>query len=87
MNDRFLSGSGENKVVTPKPKGSKSIRFKEDVTKCLIADCGIPLRKAEVAVIDLRGKVSEGYHGRLTPLDTAKMMLPYIEKIYNHSSK
>lgn len=83
MNPLFCTDNQSDEDL-PSPKkrsGNKSIRYKEDVCDALTR-IGVPIRTAEVAVIDHRGVVITGMHNKHTPLQTATTMLPAVEKMY-----
>lgn len=75
----FLSGSGENKTGTSKVKGSKSIRFKEEVVAQLVRHFDVPNRAAEISVIDFRYQLNIGYHNKTSTYETAKLMVPLLD--------
>jgi len=56
--------------------------FKETVTATFMK-WGIPLRIAELAVIDYKSDVYQGYKDKLTPMQTAVKMVDKIRKVYN----
>lgn len=61
-----------------------SIQYKENVVRALL-HIGVPTRIAEVAVIDLKYKITSGYHNKLLPNATATLMMDMINKIYKYS--
>lgn len=57
------------------------IDYKEAVAECLI-NLGIPLRVAEVAVIDMKQYWIDGHHNKADPMDVAKDMEQTVRKSY-----
>lgn len=58
------------------------IDYKEQVCAHL-QEMDVPLRPAELAVIDMRARVIEGFHNKDSALVTAFNMLPEVKRIYN----
>jgi len=55
--------------------------YKEAVAAHLM-EMDVPLRSAEVAVIDLKQYVIDGYRNKVSPLTTAFKMLPDVKRMY-----
>lgn len=72
-----------NPKVAKKGKKKKmpSFDYKEAVTAALMR-WNVPLRPAELAVIDYSSDVWQGYHEKLTPTQTAIRMVDKIRKAY-----
>lgn len=47
---------------------------------------GVPLRPAELAVIDLKSYLYIAQRNKLTPEQTARMMLPEVERVYKRKN-
>ena len=60
-----------------------SIVYKESVIASLTS-IGVPLKIAEIAVIDLKFKVTTGYHRKQTSKETALLMIDMINRIYKY---
>lgn len=63
-------------------KRSEYWSFRENVTKSLM-EFGVPLRPAELAVIDMSLKMKEGKEYNLTPKQTAMTMIDDVRRLYN----
>ena len=72
-------------LTNPKAPGKKPkltpFDYKEAVTAKLM-EWDVPLRPAELAVIDYRSEVYQGYKDKLTPTQTAVSMVDKIRKVY-----
>lgn len=69
-----VADKGKKKKLTP-------FDYKEAVTATLMK-WGVPLRPAELAVIDYRSEVWEGYHAKLTSEQTAVKMIDKVRRVY-----
>ncbi len=56
--------------------------FKEAVTATFMK-WGVPLRSAELAVIDYKSDVYQGYKDKLTPIQTAVRMIDKVRESYD----
>lgn len=56
---------------------------KEATVEALI-ELGVPRGPAELAVIDYRGMLNACQRGKLTPVQTADMMLEKVEDVYRN---
>jgi hypothetical protein len=84
MSKMFLT----NPKVAKKGKKKKMLSFdyKEAVTAALMR-WGVPLRPAELAVIDYSSDVWQGWHEKLTPEQTAVKMVDKIRRVYKVDEK
>lgn len=60
--------------------------YKEAVTAALMR-WNVPLRPAELAVIDYKSDMIRGYHEKLTPEQTAVKMVDKIRRVYKVDEK
>ena len=78
MSKMFLTdpekSSGKKEKLTP-------FDYKEAVTAAFM-EWNIPLRTAELAVIDFKSDVYLGYREKLTPKQTAVKMVDKVRKLY-----
>lgn len=63
-----------------------SFDYKERVCEALV-ECQVPVRIAEIAVIDLRTNINVGFHNKLSARETAAGMLKQVDKIYKTEDK
>ena len=78
-------------LTNPKaPDGKKPkltpFDYKEAVTAKLM-EWGVPLRPAELAVIDYKSDVYQGFKDKLTPKQTAIKMVDKIREAYDCNTK
>lgn len=59
--------------------------FKEQVVSKLQTEWNVPLRTAQVAVIDLKKISYMCYHYKLNPRQTAEMMISEVERLYKYA--
>ena len=76
----FLTDSDNPQIARPKA-GSGYVDFKEEVCATL-QRFGIPLRPAEIAVIDFRPEVIGYFQQKNTPAEAAVLMVDKIRRIY-----
>ena len=83
MSDMFLT-SPESHLISKR----ENIVWdhKERVIQELMA-FGVPLRPAELAVIDFRSLLYLAQHNKLTPFQTARMMLEEVERLYKRADE
>lgn len=80
MSDLFLTNPGtfhKNR----KKKPPSLFDYKEAVADCLM-ELGIPLRTAEVAVIDMKSCVYAGHHDKIDPMTVAVNMETEVRSAY-----
>lgn len=63
-----------------------SFSYQEKVTTALKA-LNVPLRIAEIAVIDFRYNVTVGFHKRTLPAKVARRMLKKVKEVYSEDGK
>lgn len=66
-------------------RGSAYWKWRDCVTKELTA-YGMPFRVAEVAVIDLKNILYPCHHAKLTPFQTARMMVDRASELYKNKN-
>ena len=81
MSDLFMTNPGPFKKIRKK-KPPSLFDYKEAVADCLM-QLGIPLRTAEVAVIDMKSCVYAGHHDKIDPMDVAVNMEAEVRKAYS----
>ena len=78
MSSMFLTTP---KVADESKKKPTPFDYKEAVTAVFMR-WGVPLRPAEVAVIDYKSEVYNAYHARLTPVEVAVTMIDKVRREY-----
>lgn len=73
-------------AVKGRKKKMPSWDYKEAVTAALMR-WNVPLRPAELAVIDYKSDVWQGYHAKLTPEQVAVKMVDKIRRVYKVDEK
>jgi len=63
-----------------------SFDYKERIREHL-REAGVPLRVADCATIDLKYLINECFAYKLTPFQTARMMISEVERIYMTDDK
>ncbi len=74
LTDPKAADTGKQKKLTP-------FDYKEAVTATFMR-WGVPLRPAELAVIDYRAEVNQAWHAKLTPNQLAVKMIDKVRKVY-----
>lgn len=81
MNPLFLTNREDFNPPTPVPNTKNFFTYREQVAAALMM-FGIPLRPAELATIDYRREVLEYFQNKLTPKQTAVMMIDKVRQVY-----
>ena len=83
MSDLFLTNPDSPKSHLLTKKANVSWDHKERTVAALI-EMGVPLRCAELAVIDFRGGLYSAQKRRLSPHQTAQLLFQACEPIYTN---
>lgn len=81
MSEQFLTSPGSDKSHLISKKENNYWDHKE-ATVTEFMNLGLPLRCAELAVIDLKPLLFIAQKNKLTPKQTADMMLSEVERVY-----
>lgn len=81
MSDAYLTTPGSDKSHLLSKKENIFWDHKE-ATVVELQKLGVPLRPAELAVIDLRSLLYIAQKNKLTPNQTASMMFSEVERVY-----
>ena len=73
--------SPQSHLLNREKAGNGYVDFKEDVCEQL-QQFGVPLRPAELAVIDLRGRVIGHFKSKDTPFECAVALLEDVKRLY-----
>ena len=81
MSEFFLTNPDSPPSHLLTKKGNVSFDYKEKVQRALM-ELGVPLRPAELAVIDLKTYLKYGHAEKMTPKEVADFILCEVRRLY-----